>query len=186
MVPFAALAAYTVFVIVFTAVDANIVAVDIANVIVFDVCVTVFTMACIPVYTFRTPRFSVLALMGVNFCRIIAPEDVATAFTFSEQVVEATLAVLFIVTTNVHIAQSHDFTAVMANAVFVGAVWAKPNTLDVTPAVLNSLNLRAVENLVAVYTFKLHLFQNISHLFIRCSVVGSVAVYYRFTATECI
>ena len=165
--PFAAFAANLIIIAVFTAINTDVIAVNVANIVVFNVFVTMLAMACIPVYTFGAPACAVSALVGVNFCCIVAPEHVATTLTGVEQFAEAILAVLLAIATNAHIAQSYDFTAVMANAIFVGTVWAKPNALDITPAVLNGLELSTVENLVTICAFEYHFFHNIFHPFYK-------------------
>ena len=62
---------------------------------------------------------------------------------------------------------AEKLAAIMANAIFVGTVWAKPNALDITPAVLNGLELSTVENLVTNCSSEYHFFHNIYHLFYK-------------------
>jgi hypothetical protein len=159
MMPLTAFAANLIIIAVFTAINTDVIAVNVANIVVFNVFVTMLATACIPVYAFGAPAFAAFALVGVNFCCIVTPKDVVATLASFKQLVEAIFAIPFIVAAKAHIAQSYNFTAIMANAVFVGTVWAKPNALDITPAVLNGFKLSAVENLVAIFTSEFHFFQ---------------------------
>ena len=169
VMPFAAFAANLIIVVILAAVDADVIAVNVANIVVFNVFATTLATACIPVYTFGAPACAPATLVGVNFCCIVTPEHVAATLTGVEQFAEAILAVLLVIATSAHIAQSYDFAAIMANAIFVGTVWAKPTPLDITPAVLNGFGFSTAENLATICTFSIifHVFHNIFHPFYK-------------------